>query len=157
MERERVQHHGLLQREEEGRGTEDSGVAEEGGMVVETAVRGMCSLNQASPGAKTERNTSLSRGWGGAGADRLFCFHQHHQLRTGKKPACFRCRAVMACQAHQTPAENPDGYFLFDVLINARLRLPALHNHGIKGAHESKQPDIKERRAASERRRECGR
>lgn len=65
MERERVQHHGLLQREEEGRGTEDSGVAEEGGMVVETAVRGMCSLNQASPGAKTERNTSLSRGWGG--------------------------------------------------------------------------------------------
>lgn len=74
MERERVQHHGLLQREEEGRGTEDSGVAEEGGMVVETAVRGMCSLNQASPGAKTERNTSLSRGWGGCWSGQALLF-----------------------------------------------------------------------------------
>lgn len=45
-----------------GEGTEDSGVV----VVVvwcggETAVRGMCSLNQVSPGAETERNTSLSR------------------------------------------------------------------------------------------------
>lgn len=30
-----------------------------------TAVRGMCSLNQVSPGAETERNTSLSREGGG--------------------------------------------------------------------------------------------
>lgn len=45
-------------------GTEDSGGVEvvvvvgRGG----TAVRGMCSLNQVSPGAETERNTSSSRG-----------------------------------------------------------------------------------------------
>lgn len=31
---------------------------------------------------------------------------------------------------------------------------PLLHNHGIKGAHESKQSDIKERCAMAETRRE---
>lgn len=41
----------------------------------------MCSLNQVSPGAETEQNTSLSSE-GAAGADRLFCFHQHHHLGT---------------------------------------------------------------------------
>lgn len=44
-----------------------------------TALRGMCSLNQASPGAETERNTSLSSE-GGAGADGLSCLHQHPRL-----------------------------------------------------------------------------
>lgn len=41
---------------------------------------------------------------------------------------------------------------LLDICINARRRSPALHNHRIKGAHESKQPDIKERHAVSKER-----
>lgn len=45
---------------------------------------------------------------------------------------------------------------IFD-LIFIKTHFPALHNHGIKGAHESKHPGIKERRAVSKSRRECRR
>lgn len=87
-----------------GKGTERSGASGYLCVCVEgrgasMAARGMCSLNQESLGAKTERSTSLprerERERERAALDRHFCFYQHHHPRMGRE------QDHLACQLQQ--------------------------------------------------------